>query len=400
MNSSLLQDNQRCLELGSLFNSNMSLNEDVNLLENSEEENSYSFPITNQLNDENNLFCVQSPFEFPNSEDKFNSSSRNNEVHEKDNETYSQFNSINNINENCMNINPISILTTSNSFSLVNIGVKNEEIPLKENEKKSEEKIFKCDFLEEISLGLDEDIYNFNTKNKKNKLDLNDPTSLFAAIINLMKEKGPIESKIIISNLEIKKNNFRKTNGSRYKQEFSKLIRTTLNNNTEIFYKEKEGNKYYFIENKTKYYLEKKRERDLDKVLFNLKKQNTFLPVNTKIQLDKVNLIIKRMEKKYKDDKKYTDVMKCINLFKHLINKYLFLVKMDKSNSLYELTILNEKIIDICHTLEKIEKGELFFKKDENIIDNVPNEYNDKNSRNIMFVEGANNTFNEPPDKI
>ena len=400
MNSSLLQDNQRCLELGSLFNSNMSLNEDVNLLENSEEEKSYSFPITNQLNDENNLFCVQSPFEFPNSEDKFNSSSRNNEVHEKDNETYSQFNSINNINENCMNINPISILTTSNSFSLVNIGVKNEEIPLKKNEKKSEEKIFKCDFLEEISLGLDEDIYNFNTKNRKNKLDLNDPTSLFAAIINLMKEKGPIESKIIISNLEIKKNNFRKTNGSRYKQEFSKLIRTTLNNNPEIFYKEKEGNKYYFIENKTKYYLEKKRERDLDKVLFNLKKQNTFLPVNTKIQLDKVNLIIKRMEKKYKDDKKYTDVMKCINLFKHLINKYLFLVKMDKSNSLYELTILNEKIIDICHTLEKIEKGELFFKKDENIIDNVPNEYNDKNSRNIMFVEGANNTFNEPPDKI
>ena len=400
MNSSLLQSNQRCFELGSLFNSNLSLNEDVNLLENSEEENSYSFPITNEPNNENSLFCVQSQFEFDNSEDKINSNFRNNEIQEKDNETYSQFNTINNIKENCMNLNPISLLTTSNSFSLVNIGVKNDEISIKEKDKNSEEKIFKCDFLEEISLGLDEDIYNHSTKNKKNKLDLNDPTSLFAAIINLMKEKGPIESKIVISNLEYKKNLFRKTNGSRYKQEFSKLIRTTLNNNPEIFYKEKEGNKYYFIENKTKYYLEKKRERDLDKVLFNLKKQNTFLPVNTKIQLDKVNIIIKRMEKKYKDDKKYADVMKCINLFKHLINKYLFLVKMDKSNSLYELTILNEKIIDICHTLEKIEKGELFFKKDENIIDNIPNEYNDKNSRNIMFVEGANNHFNEPPDKI
>jgi hypothetical protein len=400
MNSSLLQSNQRCFELGSLFNSNLSLNEDVNLLENSEEENSYSFPIINVQNNENSLFCIQSQFEFDNSEDKINSNSRNNEIQEKDNETYSQFNTINNIKENCMNLNPISLLTTSNSFSLVNIGVKNDEISIKEKDKNSEEKIFKCDFLEEISLGLDEDIYNHGTKNKKNKLDLNDPTSLFAAIINLMKEKGPIESKIVISNLEYKKNLFRKTNGSRYKQEFGKLIRTTLNNNPEIFYKEKEGNKYYFIENKTKYYLEKKRERDLDKVLFNLKKQNTFLPVNTKIQLDKVNIIIKRMEKKYKDDKKYTDVMKCINLFKHLINKYLFLVKMDKSNSLYELTILNEKIIDICHTLEKIEKGELFFKKDENIIDNIPNEYNDKNSRNIMFVEGANNHFNEPPDKI
>ena len=400
MNSSLLQSNQRCFELGSLFNSNLSLNEDVNLLENNEEENSYSFPIINEPNNENSLFCIQSQFEFDNSEDKINSNSRNNEIQEKDNETYSQFNTINNIKENCMNLNPISLLTTSNSFSLVNIGVKNDEISIKEKDKNSEEKIFKCDFLEEISLGLDEDIYNHSTKNKKNKLDLNNPTSLFAAIINLMKEKGPIESKIIISNLEYKKDLFRKTNGSRYKQEFSKLIRTTLNNNPEIFYKEKEGNKYYFIENKTKYYLEKKRERDLDKVLFNLKKQNTFLPVNTKIQLDKVNIIIKRMEKKYKDDKKYTDVMKCINLFKHLINKYLFLVKMDKSNSLYELTILNEKIIDICHTLEKIEKGELFFKKEENIIDNIPNEYNDKNSRNIMFVEGANNHFNEPPDKI
>ena len=73
---------------------------------------------------------------------------------------------------------------------------------------------------------------------------------------------------------------------------------------------------------------------------------------------------------------------------------------MDKINSLYELTILNQKIIDICFTLEKIEKGELFFKTEDNIIENVSNEYNDKNSRNIMFVEGANNTFNEPPDKI
>ena len=265
---------------------------------------------------------------------------------------------------------------------------------------KPDEKIFKCDFLEEISLSLDENLYYNNTKNKKNKLDLNDPTSLFAAIVNLMKEKGPVEAKTIISNLEDKKDIFRKTNGSRYKQEFGKLIRITLNNNPELFYKEKEGNKYYFIENKTKYYLQKKRERALEKVLFNLKKKNTFLPINTKIQLDKVNLIIKRMEKKYKDDKKYADVMTCINLFKNLINKYLFLVKMDKINSLYELTVLNEKIIDICHTLEKIEKGELFFKKDDNIIVNIPNEYNDKNSRNIMFVEGANNQFNEPPDKI
>ena len=403
MNSPLLQSSEKCFEFRSIFNSNSSFNDDVNLLENSAEENSLLFPIPNRLNNVNESYEELSQFCIPNSEPKNNFNLLNEELLEKKEETYSQFNSI---NENRMNLSPLSLLTTSNSFSFANIGVKSEENLLetqkdiKDNNNKTEEKIFKCDFLEEISLGLDEDAYNYNTKNKKNKLDLNDPTSLFAAIVNLMKEKGPIEIRYIISNLESKKDLFRKANGSRYKQEFGKLIRTTLNNNPEMFFKEKEGNKYYFIENKTKYYLQKKRERALEKVLFNLKKKNTFLPVNTKIQLDKVNLIIKRMEKKYKDDKKYIDVMKCINLFKNLINKYLYLVKMDKINSLYELTILNQKIIDICFTLEKIEKGELFFKTEDNIIENVSNEYNDKNSRNIMFVEGANNTFNEPPDKI
>ena len=403
MNSPLLQSSEKCFEFRSIFNSNSSFNDDVNLLENSAEENSLLFPIPNRLNNVNESYEELSQFCIQNSEPKNNFNLLNEELLEKKEETYSQFNSI---NENRMNLSPLSLLTTSNSFSFVNIGVKSEENLLetqndiKDNNNKTEEKIFKCDFLEEISLGLDEDAYNYNTKNKKNKLDLNDPTSLFAAIVNLMKEKGPIEIRYIISNLESKKDLFRKANGSRYKQEFGKLIRTTLNNNPELFFKEKEGNKYYFIENKTKYYLQKKRERALEKVLFNLKKKNTFLPVNTKIQLDKVNLIIKRMEKKYKDDKKYIDVMKCINLFKNLINKYLYLVKMDKINSLYELTILNQKIIDICFTLEKIEKGELFFKTEDNIIENVSNEYNDKNSRNIMFVEGANNTFNEPPDKI
>ena len=403
MNSPLLQSSEKCFEFRSIFNSNSSFNDDVNLLENSAEENSLLFPIPNRLNNVNESYEELSQFCIPNSEPKNNFNLLNEELLEKKEETYSQFNSI---NENRMNLSPLSLLTTSNSFSFANIGVKSEENLLetqkdiKDNNNKTEEKIFKCDFLEEISLGLDEDAYNYNTKNKKNKLDLNDPTSLFAAIVNLMKEKGPIEIRYIISNLESKKDLFRKANGSRYKQEFGKLIRTTLNNNPELFFKEKEGNKYYFIENKTKYYLQKKRERALEKVLFNLKKKNTFLPVNTKIQLDKVNLIIKRMEKKYKDDKKYIDVMKCINLFKNLINKYLYLVKMDKINSLYELTILNQKIIDICFTLEKIEKGELFFKTEDNIIENVSNEYNDKNSRNIMFVEGANNTFNEPPDII
>ena len=261
MNSPLLQSNEKCFEFRSIFNTNSSLNDNVNLLENSAEENSLLFPISNVPINANDSYDELSQFCIQNSEPKNNSNILNDEMQEKKDETYSQFNSI---NENRMNFSPISLLTTSNSFSLANIGVKSEKILLesqkdiKDDKDKTEEKIFKCDFLEEISLGLDEDAYNYTTKNKKNKLDLNDPTSLFAAIVNLMKENGPIEIKYIISNLEKKKDIFRKANGSRYKQEFGKLIRTTLNNNPELFFKEKEGNKYYFIENKTKYYLQKK----------------------------------------------------------------------------------------------------------------------------------------------
>ena len=92
--------------------------------------------------------------------------------------------------------------------------------------------------------------------------------------------------------------------------------------------------------------------------------------------------------------------MICIDMFKGLIKKYLYLVKMEKVNSLYELSVLNEKIIDICHTLERIEKGELFFKTNENIINKKANEYNNQNNKNIMFVDGDNNQFNEPPNNI
>ena len=404
MKFSLLQSEKGQFDFDSSYNSNLSLNENDNLLEISEEDNSSIFPLSNgqinekKYNQESSYLCEK--------KDSFDLSIPNNEynkhINDKNCDTISQIN----FNDSCINLNQISMLTTSNSFSLVNIGVKKDEISLGSQERINrendnlDEKVFKCEFLEKISIGLDEDIFNNNSRNKKNKIDLNDPKSLFAAIINLMKEKGPIEIKVIISSLEPKKDIFRKANGSRYKQDFNKLIRTTLNNNPDIFYKEKEGNKYFFMENKSQYYLQKKRERDLDKILFDLKKKNTFLPVNTKIQLDKVNSTIKRMEKKYKDNKKYVDVMYCIDLFKNLINKYLFLIKMDKSNSLYEFSVLNEKIIDICHTLDKIEKGELFFKMENNSFEKRENEYSINNSKNINFVGGQNNYFNEPPGKI
>ena len=413
MNISLLQNQSEEFEKSEIFNSYFDSYNRNSLFQNDNNDNIDSRFFKEDSINESNLFQNQLLlFEKPTILSRSNDNLIS--VYEKEinndktlkNDVNNQFNTISYFNDECssnLNFSPISMLTTSNSNMIYNLGVKKNE----------DEEIFKCDFLESISLGLDENDYSsINNNKKKNKIDLSNPTSLFAAIINLMKEKGPIGIKTIISCLESKKNTFRKANGSRYKQDFGKLIRTTLNT-PDIFYKIEEnksndginnnskGSRYFFIEDKTAYYLQKKRERDINKMLSNLKKKNTFLlPINTKIQLDKVNTIIKKLEKKYKGDKKYINVMFCIDMFKSLIEKYLFLVKMDKINSLYELSALNEKIIDICHTLEKMEKGELFFPSNENIIIKKKNEYNNQNHKNIMFVEGQNNHFNEPPNKI
>ena len=418
MNSLCFIDKSEYEKQNILLNPNFLSNNKNYLLpsDNTDEEFS-SFLFRDEKSDENSFYKEIFPFQnidylnIKNNdnllsvyENQFSEKSQN-IVHQE------KFDSINNITDNLslINLNQISMLTTSNSNIINNNEMNKDDLKIEaqknikdinmniQNEN-IDGQIFKCDFLDNISIGLDENDDNYYYNNNKNKINLNNKTSLLSAIINLMKEKGPIDIKTIISCLENKKDTFRKANGSKYKQDFKKLIRITLNT-PDIFYKIEEGNKYFFIEDKTAYYLKKKRERGMERIFMNLKKKNTILPVNIKIQLDKVNSIIKKMEKKYKGDKKYINVMICIDLFKNLIKKYLFLVKMDKINTLYELSVLNEKIIDICHTLEKIEKGELFFKLNENIINKKANEYNNQNNKNIMFVDGDNNQFNEPPNK-
>ena len=131
MNSSLLQSSQNCFEFGSMYNSNFSLNDSINLLENNEEENSMFFPLSKKTITENE-YCQEKPFiGIENSGHINNYNSINNEIQDKNNDIYSQFNSINDFNDNCMKLNPNSILSTSNnSFSFPNFGVKNEEIIL------------------------------------------------------------------------------------------------------------------------------------------------------------------------------------------------------------------------------------------------------------------------------
>ena len=55
MNSPLLQSKQKCFEFGSIFKSNLSLDDSINLLENSDEENTIFFPLTNRTINENEI---------------------------------------------------------------------------------------------------------------------------------------------------------------------------------------------------------------------------------------------------------------------------------------------------------------------------------------------------------
>ena len=269
--SLLLNQSEEQLEHISILNSSLLFSNNNNLLQDNNNDEEYSsLFIRDEKNDENS-FLKEKVFPFENINIKYNDnlfSVYDNHISENTQnlDIHGKLNTINNITDNIsyLNLNQISMLTTSNSNISNNIGVKNEDIKKKDiNQNENiNDKIFKCDFLENISLGLDENDDNYYYNNDKKKINLNNPTSLLAAIINLMKEKGPLDIKTIISYLESKKNTFIKANGSKYKQDFKKLIRITLNT-PDIFYKMEDGNKFYFIEDKTAYYLKKKRERGM-----------------------------------------------------------------------------------------------------------------------------------------
>lgn len=348
----------------SIFNINNN-NNDTNFILfkdqncNSYENKSENKFMINSFNEQSNIFTFDQKMGFSK---------------ENDNQYFFHNDSLENDIKKINNFSPLSLITTSINNPL-NIKEKNISIELDENSSK--------------------------TKN----FELNETTSLPYAIINLMKDKGAIDINTIVTSLEYRKNDFRKGNGSRYKNDFYKVIKSTLNTSG-IFYKVEENNnnnsnktvnKYYFIKNKEEYYLEKKRKREMDKILFNLKKKNEIIPTKLRIQLDKVNTIIKKLEKKYGGDNKYFQITFCIDMFKNLIKKYLFLIKKNKNNSLYDLAVLNEKIMEICQSIEKLEKNEIFEPKTEEVVELI-NEYNDENHKNVMLADGVNNLFTEPPN--
>jgi len=220
-------------------------------------------------------------------------------------------------------------------------------------------------------------------------------------------ENCPISPEFIIENLKNNKDCFRKANGSKYNNDFNKVIYSTLRSSG-YFYKNDDDKYFYKIEKfnelnikinsrKIKKELKKNILSNKKNIVFNLKSKKELLPLEVKIKVHRVNKIIEKLRNKYKGNLKYKPIILCLNLFNELIKKFLYLVKMNKTNSLYDLTILNDKIISICQKIEKMEKNEIFFPQIETICKKFINENKQINEVNINNFDGCNNQFSEPP---
>ena len=220
-------------------------------------------------------------------------------------------------------------------------------------------------------------------------------------------ENTPISAQFLIENLKKYKDSFRKANGSKYNNDFNKVIYSTLRSSG-YFYKNDEDKYYYKFEKISEFNHKlnsRKIKNELRKNLIgnkrnfnnNLKSKNDLLPIQVKIKVHQVNKIIEKLRNKYKGNLKYKSIIFCLNLFNELIQKFLFLIKMNKSNSVYDLTVLNDKIISICQKIERMEKNEIFFPKIETICEKILNKNAQINEININNYNGCNNQFSEPP---
>ena len=233
---------------------------------------------------------------------------------------------------------------------------------------------------------------NNNNNNENNIFSKKKYYNLNEEIILLMKqEKTPLNIDFIYNKLKDKKDFFRKKNGSKYKNDFKKSIIYTLR--TSGYFNKTYDNKYTYNDDNSIYLIKNKN--------LNISNKNYLLPVDIKIQLKKVNNLIKKLHNKYKYDPKYFQVINILDLFRSLLDNFLMLIKYKKNNSIIDLCILNEKIISICYQIEKMEKTEIFNSENDIKIERGKNKNNNvnniNNERNIFLFNGDNNVFTEPP---
>ena len=309
----------------------------------------------------------------------------------------------NSINENNnTNNNNFKILNENNFLNKkINFSNNNEESNLNE--------IDESTFLSShINLNINNFNNNYyeNNENKKNNYNINENQliksetkkkfyNLNEEIISLMKqEKRPLEIDFIYNKLKDKKDFFRKKNGSKYNNDFKKSISYTLRSSG--YFNKTYDNKYSYNDDNS-IFLTKNKNFNLN---FNLNCCKSLIPVEIKLQLNKVNNLIKKLDNKFKGDPKYVQIISMLDLFRNLLDKFLKLIKYKKQNSIVDLYILNEKIISICYRIEKMEKNEIFNENNEYKIERGKknnNINNINNERNIFRFNGDNNVFTEPP---
>ena len=191
MNSSLLQNDPiEQFEDNSLFTNLFLSHNNKPLFENEYNNNNDSllFLSNESFNEDNSLYkeklltFEQQDFLGKKHKDNLSVFESKNYEFDKKYDTLEQFKTVSNMidNASCINYSPISLLTTSNSNMINNVGVKKDE-PIFESQKDTinfninnqnenlTDGVFKCDFLENIALGLDDpDDSNFYYNNKKN----------------------------------------------------------------------------------------------------------------------------------------------------------------------------------------------------------------------------------------
>lgn len=151
-------------------------------------------------------------------------------------------------------------------------------------------------------------------------------------IIKLMiDEEGPIDIEKLYENLKDKMNNFRKANGSKYCVDAKTAILSTLKTSN-IFYKNPSG-LYYFKEKEAYEFIYKNYDRDMKKKILKSKKESkssskkslnnskikqkkrndNYICSNMALKIQKINLVLEQMIKKFRKDPRYQNLKNLIN---------------------------------------------------------------------------------------
>ena len=269
------------------------------------------------------------------------------------------------------------------------------------------------------------------TQSRNNDFDLNSniklaENTLPGSIISLMKKIGkPISKEVIYEHIKNNFSSFRKANGAKYNGNINSALNSTLKtsgifikiSDDLYYYKEKESMVFIIktVERELKKKMKKDNKEAKSKMSDSSNKSNKSLSKQQKqlsfthqlgYKICKINSIldnliakcrgreddyiklnkkfdsegIQMLEKISKQDK-YIGMILCIKYFKGIIEKYLKYIKKKKFEKSLNVKKFNEKILNICDKIEKVEF---------NICGNGNNVNNLKVNQNKSFEEEIN----------